>query len=70
MIHAGPASGTRNSTLKKQSSRPCAATSRLARSSSSRSRSGGRADGYSKRSNEFVSGYLTESVTPTVVTVP
>ena len=35
-----------------------------------RSRSGGSADGYSKRSNEFVPGYLTESVTPITVTRP
>ena len=34
------------------------------------SRRAASADGYSKRSNEFVPGYFTESVTPITVTSP
>ena len=43
---------------------------RAATSASSASRPAGSRDGYSKRSKLFVPGYLTESVTPIVVTRP
>ena len=50
-------------------SSPCAGRATPSSASSS-SRARGSADGYSKRSNEFVPWYLTESVTPMTVTSP
>jgi hypothetical protein len=56
--------------LKKPPSNPSAGISRADTSSISAWRSGGSADGNSKRSKLFVPSYFCESVIPTVTTRP